>query len=123
MKPIIIAGSGGHARSLAGLIRARDETFRLAGYTSPKPMASEELGPYLGDDDLFTSLAAKGYSAAIGVGGVADNSLRIAVFEKARGAGLNLPALVHARAMVAQDVYLGAGTVVMAGAIIQPGVR
>jgi len=54
-------------------------------------------------------------SACIAVG---DNALRKRWGEHARGLGLRLPVLVHPNAYVSPTATLGAGTVVMAGAVV-----
>ena len=65
---------------------------------------------------LFRSVAA----AIVGVGSTGDPSLRIRLFELIAGLGFALPAVIHPRAFVAETARLGAGTVVLAMAAVNP---
>ncbi len=52
---------------------------------------------------------------------IGHNRIRLEKTRELAAAGANMVTLVHPRAYVARDVPLGRGTVVLAGAVIQPG--
>jgi len=123
-KPVVILGGGGHARVVIDALRRAGYT--IAGVVDPKPDVEETLPediPWLGAD---LSKARPGdVLLAIGVGSidVGENNPRPAVFAEAKTAGFEVLSFQHPSAIVAEDVELGEGTQVMAGAILQPGVH
>jgi len=114
----VIAGAGGHARSVLAAARSAGE-LELVACTDPQATGDLDGVPIIGGDDALAGVDAE--AAVNGVGGIGDNTLRAAVF--ARLSGFALPPVVHARAIVAETASLGPGTVVLAGAIVGPGSR
>jgi acetyltransferase EpsM len=55
--------------------------------------------------------------------GIGDNSARLRLSGVVRNKGYSLATAIHPRAVVARGVTIGTGTAVMAGAVINPGVR
>ncbi len=125
-KKIIIMGCGGHSKVLMEIIRMTDE-YEIAGILDPVIEAGTVINgvTVIGDDSMLSELKARGImNACIAVGSVKDNSRRKIVYESVRSSGLDLPCLVHPRAIVsAADTELSEGVQVMAGAIIQTGSR
>lgn len=54
---------------------------------------------------------------------IGNPNVRSRVQEQLEQAGKKIPVLVHPNAVVAEDVQLGAGTVVVAGAVVNPGTK
>lgn len=116
MKELLIIGASGHGKVVADIAR-------LNGYDSIA---------FLDDDALRTKCG--GYPV-IGKSGdclrldgevvvaIGNARIRQTIQEKAAAAGRQLPVLIHPAATIAEDVSLGKGTVVMAGAVINPGAR
>jgi len=115
---LVILGAGGHARAVADV--AVEAGWLVAGFTD------RTAGPdVLGGDDVLAQLARTGRVNG-GVVGVGNSAMarRAPLFELIRSVGLDAPALVHPRAVVARSCRLGAGAVVFAatlGAGVQVG--
>ncbi len=123
MTRAVLIGVGGHARSVLDAVRAAGE-LDVVGATDKNPEAAETPDglPILGDDDILQGLLADGVTTAlIGVGGIRDNTARQRAFDRVRDLGFELPAVIHPAATVSDAARLGAGPVVLAGAIIGPG--
>lgn len=122
MKNIVVVGGGGHARVVIGLIR-RLAGYRLLGFTDPQPVAPLLSAPYLGDDRVLRDiLQAHGpCSAALGIGNTGISETRVRKAEQLVDMGFELPALVSPAAVVAEDVTIGAGTVVLDAATVVTG--
>jgi sugar O-acyltransferase (sialic acid O-acetyltransferase NeuD family) len=72
-----------------------------------------------GFGDLIGALG--GFTAVVVA--IGDNRVRLAKTRGLLAAGATAVSLVHPRAYVACDVQVGPGTVVLAGAVVQPGSR
>jgi acetyltransferase EpsM len=111
-----IIGCGGHARVVADIARAAGDA--LAGFlddnfaTAPGHLAVE--GPTL---SVLPHLIGT-HRFAIGIG---DAAARRALAEQVLAAGGELATLIHPSAIIAPDVRIGAGTVVMAAVTINTG--
>jgi UDP-perosamine 4-acetyltransferase len=123
-KPVVILGGGGHARVVIDALRCAGHT--IAGVIDPKPEVAQTLPQgvtWLGKD---LSAARTGeVQVAIGVGSldVGDRNPRLRLFREAKAGGFEILTFRHPSAIVAGDVVLGEGAQVMAGAILQTGVR
>jgi UDP-perosamine 4-acetyltransferase len=123
-KPIVILGGGGHARVVIDALRCAGHV--IAGVIDPKPEVAKSLPSgitWLGKD-LSQARAAE-VQLAIGVGSVdvGAKNLRPILFMEAKAGGFHVLSFRHPSAIVAGDVELGEGSQVMAGAILQTGVR
>jgi acetyltransferase EpsM len=121
---IVIVGAGGHARVVSDLIR-RAGQYRIAGYLDGmnpgRRGASFADGTILGGLEQLERLAADGVAwAFVAVG---DCDARLELGARLAAAGFRLPALVHPSAVRGGDVQIGDGTVLVAGAIVNPGAR
>lgn len=124
MTRVVGVGAGGHARVLMDIARL-DPSLDLVGMLDADSSRWGTMHgdvPILGGEELLESLLHEGRvdAAFIGVGGVPRNSHRRAVYNRVLDAGLRVVRLVHPRAIVARDVALGEGVMVMAGAILNP---
>jgi UDP-perosamine 4-acetyltransferase len=123
-KPVVILGGGGHARVVIDALRCAGHT--IAGVVDPKAAVADTLPKgvaWLGKD---LSQARPGeVEVAIGVGSldVGERNPRPRLFQEAKAGGFAILSFRHPSAIVAGDVVLGEGVQVMAGAILQPGVR
>lgn len=124
MNGLIIIGSGGHARVIVDILRARNELDRLVGlidnitpignypdYCHHKVIGHDE------DLDIFS-----GFDFIIGIGGIRGGvGIRSLLFDRAIAAGLRPTTMIHPTAILAEDVVVGAGSVIMAGVIVNTG--
>lgn len=121
LNSIVLIGGGGHARVLIELIQEAGK-YQITGILDPNLEVGQQIKgiSILGTDAELTRLQKQGIqNVAIAVGSIKTNSLRKTLFEQSQGVGLNLPTLVHHRAILSADVSLSDGVQVMAGAIIQ----
>jgi acetyltransferase EpsM len=97
--------------------------FEIVGYideTDPSPRASGiSAAPVLGGSEKLKALRQAGVCHAVAAIGV--NRSRMECSQILSDQGFKLVTLVHPRATIARDVVLGEGTVVMAGAVVNPG--
>ena len=123
MTPVVVIGGGGHAKVVIDAARAAK--LQVLGFLA-KDLAPDStlLGATcLGDDDAFFARFAPGdVFVAHGVGMVRTSGVRREIFERYKRRGYTFVSVVHPRSVVAEEVAIGEGTVVMAGAILQPGV-
>lgn len=118
MTPLWIIGSGGHAAVVIDAARASGH-FDIMGCLDDDPARCDThvLGvPVLGSTSL-EDLARLGVTNAIIAIGSNVIRRRIADLVAAR---LEWKTMVHPRAYIGENCQVGAGTVVMAGAIVQP---
>ena len=116
---VILFGAGGHARVVADIAWLSGHEV-LAVVIDPGGTDGGVTGaPLLRD----AAQAARQFPGARWCVCVGDNHAREAVVTglAAQITGLRFRALVHPRAIVARDARIGDGTVVMAGAVINPG--
>lgn len=112
---VAIIGAGGHAKVLIGLLESLGREVAAAYDDDPA-----KHGRRLLDVPIVGGLAAFRKDLGPAVVGVGDNAARKRIVSQ-----LDAPwvTLVHATAWVHRSSSLGPGTVVMAGAVVQPDVR
>jgi sugar O-acyltransferase (sialic acid O-acetyltransferase NeuD family) len=122
MDNIVIVGSSGHARVVLDIV-LHERKYNVVGFLDRFRAPGEQtMGvPILGGEEklpeLLRSHALKG--AIVGIG---DNFARSRVAAQIRKISPDLPfvSAIHPKASVAREVTIGEGTVVMAGAVINP---
>jgi sugar O-acyltransferase (sialic acid O-acetyltransferase NeuD family) len=124
MNDILIIGGGGHAKVVAALLKKHDD-WNPIGYTDRTDNGPLLSLPYLGIDEVITSLySRKGLKyAATGIGSIGSTEHRAEVIQKVKAMGLSFPTLSSPQVIVNEDVRVGDGSIIMDGAVIQPGVR
>ncbi|MEI7605830.1 MAG: NeuD/PglB/VioB family sugar acetyltransferase [Rhodospirillaceae bacterium] len=123
-RPVVLLGAGGHARVIAAALRASGHD--IAAVAAPE--AADTLARTLGvramaDDEAVFALDPGRVELVVAVGMLSPSPLRRRLFDRFRAAGFRFARVVHPRAIVDEDVVLGEGSVVMAGAIVQTGCR
>jgi acetyltransferase EpsM len=119
--PLAIWGTGGHARVVADIVRGGLD-YEIVGFLDD--VYPERHGQrfcdavVLGGGEQLGGLLAQGTQHVILA--VGDNASRRRLASQLVVDGFILGCAVHVRATVAADVRLGAGTVVMAGAVVNP---
>lgn len=123
MKPIVIIGSGGHARVLVDIAELLG--YGIAGFSVPEKQDVNTLWgiPIIGCDEDLLNFSPQTITLANGLGSVSSLTRRYEVFKKFHERGFSFATLVHPSAIISKNTVLGEGTQVMAGAIIQPGTK
>lgn len=114
MEKIIILGAGGHAKVIAEAIIKSGN--RVIGFLDDEKLEDTEI--YLGIKVLGKindCINYKNYRFIIGIG---NNKVRKEISNKYN---LNWCTVIHPSAIVASDVKIGLGTVIMPGVVINPG--
>jgi UDP-N-acetylbacillosamine N-acetyltransferase len=119
---IVIWGASSQALIIADIIRSQDvyEIVGLLDSVNPERAGTEFLGaPILGGEEQLDVLLRQGVKHLIV--GVGSGHARLRLADSARSHGYQLATTIHPRAIIAGDVTVGAGTVIMAGVVINPG--
>lgn len=124
MESIVIWGAGGHARVVAQTLQ-RLRSFEILGFLDElEPQRAGESfhgATVLGGAELLPALSERGVrSLALGFG---HNAARLERGSALLAQGFDFPVLIDPHALVADDVVVGPGTYIAAGAIVQPGAR
>lgn len=120
MANLIIVGGAGHAKVIADIVE-KEGKHHLIGFIDEKRKGEALSYPILGTEKDLPHLLEKHQVTALVVG-VGDNHIRekAATRLRANFPALNFPALVHPGASLGKNVQIGAGTVVMAQAVVNP---
>jgi UDP-N-acetylbacillosamine N-acetyltransferase len=121
--PLAIWGTSGHARVVADVIRCGTE-FEVVGFLDDvnpdrhgsrfcdaKVLGGREQLPRLAESDVRHIIL-----------GFGNNAARRRLGRELQDAGYTLARAIHPRATVAADARLGDGTVIVAGAVVNPNV-
>ena len=115
MKDLIIIGAGGHGRVIADIAQ-KSGKYKTISFLDDGD-AKETMGlPIIGrsmDIKKYTNTAD--IFVAIG-----NSAVRGEFIERLLAMGANVPTLIHPSAIIGACVEIGAGTAVMAGAVINP---
>ena len=123
---VAIIGAGGNARVLVDMIRSasRYEIVGILDDNTARHGADIYGHKVLGGRELLGSLRDDGVLHAVNaVGSAGRNEVRNRVFCDLLDRGFLLPAIVHPSVILARDVKLGRGALLMAGVIVNPGSR
>ncbi len=117
---IILVGAGGHCRSCIDVIE-QEGRFDILGVVdqdvSGKP--SNVLGyPLMGPDKELPDIRKQCDNALIVVGQINSAAVRIRLYEQLKNLGFNLPSIISPLAHVSRHAFVGEGTVIMHGAIV-----
>ena len=119
MKPLLLLGCGGHARSVIDLIEMEGKWSIHGLIGLPEEIGSDVLGyPVIGTDDDLQSLRSTCSSAVLALGQLPDPAPRKRLAAVLGQLGFNCPVLISPHAVVSRYARLGAGTVVGHGAIV-----
>ena len=122
MKPLLLIGCGGHARSLIDLIEAGGQ-WRILGLVGlPDQVGSVVLGyPVIASDAELKALRQVCEAAVLAIGQVPDPTPRKRLATQLDQLGFHSPVLISPHAVVSRHTQFGRGTVVAHGAIVNAG--
>lgn len=120
MKNVLVYGASGHSKMIVDIINM-DEGLTMKGYIdSYKPLNQEVYGyKILGDLNNLLHIIEKFNIHAI-VLGIGNNDTRLVVYKKIIKVApeLSFISVIHPSAILANDVIIPEGTVVMAAAVV-----
>jgi len=121
---LLLVGAGGHALACIDVIEAQGG-FRIRGLLGlPEEKGEQRLGyPVLGCDEDLPAFAQPGTNALVCVGQIKSPEPRMRLFVRLRELGYILPAVVAPTAWVSPYARIGAGSIVMHGAIVNAGAQ
>jgi sugar O-acyltransferase (sialic acid O-acetyltransferase NeuD family) len=121
---LILIGAGGHARSCIDVIEQQGQ-YQIAGLIGmPDEVLTKHLGyVIIGTDSNLPELAKNYRYALITIGQIQTAEHRILLYQQALQFGFQLPIIIAPTAHVSRHAVLGAGTIVMHGAIVNAGAK
>jgi len=121
---LILIGAGGHARSCIDVIEQQGQ-YQIAGLIGmPDEVLAKHLGyVIIGTDSNLPELAKNYRYALITIGQIQTAEHRILLYQQALQFGFQLPIIIAPTAHVSRHAVLGAGTIVMHGAIVNAGAK
>jgi len=121
---LILIGAGGHSLSCIDVIEQQGQ-FQIVGFVGLQEQLDVKHQEYgystIATDNDLLSLASIYQYALIAIGQIQSADQRINLFQRAKQAGFELPIIISPTAYVSRHATLGAGTIVMHGAIINAG--
>jgi sugar O-acyltransferase (sialic acid O-acetyltransferase NeuD family) len=121
---LILLGAGGHAHACVDIIEQHGR-YEIAGLVGmPEEVNSISLGySVIASDHDLPELAKSCRYALVTVGQIGSAENRMRLYRLAVELGFELPAIVSPLAYVSRHAVIGAGTIVMHGAIVNAGAR
>jgi sugar O-acyltransferase (sialic acid O-acetyltransferase NeuD family) len=119
MLDILLVGAGGHARACIDVIETHGK-FAIAGLVGqPHEVGSAVLGyRVIGQDADLPALVKHYPRALVTVGQIKTAEPRLRLFAWLERLGCECPQIVSPRAHVSRHATVGAGTIVMHGAVV-----
>ncbi|GAB4538630.1 MAG: acetyltransferase [Anaerolineales bacterium] len=125
MKPIVLIGASEHAKVVIDIVE-KENKFHILGLIDDHKPAGETLCgyPILGGTNALEDLMQRGKTTG-GLVAIGDNWTRRQVVQRilARAPNFFFAQALHPSAQIARGASVGAGTVVMAGAVINSDSR
>lgn len=124
MKPVLLIGCGGHARTLIDLIETSGQ-WRIYGLVGlPEQVGSQVLGySVIGTDSQLRDLRQQCDSAVLAMGQLADPSPRQRLAALLVEREFQTPTLISPNAHVSRHAQIGNGSIVGHGVIVNAGAK
>jgi sugar O-acyltransferase (sialic acid O-acetyltransferase NeuD family) len=121
---IILIGAGGHARACIDVIEQQDH-FQIAGLVGlAEQKHTRQLGyAVVASDDALDELAKSHDYALITLGHIQTAEHRLRLYQIAVQCRFEMPVIIAPTAHVSRHAIIGAGSIVMHGAIINAGAK
>lgn len=121
---LILIGAGGHARACIDVIEQQGQ-YQIVGFIGlPEELHSQHLGyEVIGTDDALDQLAKSIPYALITTGQIQTAKLRMNLYQQALQCGFEMPVLIAPTAYVSGHANIGAGSIIMHGAIVNAGAK
>jgi sugar O-acyltransferase (sialic acid O-acetyltransferase NeuD family) len=121
---IILIGAGGHARACIDVIEQQGQ-YQIAGLVgSEEQKHTQQLGyAIVAGDDALDELAKSYHFALITIGHIETVEHRLRLYQMAVQCGFTMPVIIAPTAHVSRHASIGAGSIVMHGAIVNAGAK
>jgi sugar O-acyltransferase (sialic acid O-acetyltransferase NeuD family) len=122
--PLVLLGAGGHARACIDVIE-QEGRFTIVGLLGTAAEVGGSVLGYgvLGVDAALEGIRHRAAHAIVTVGQIKSPEPRIRLFTQITQSGWELPIIVSPLAHVSRHAEIGAGSIVMHGAIVNAGAR
>lgn len=121
---LILVGAGGHARSCIDVIEQQGQ-YQIAGLVGlAEQKHTQQLGyAVIASDNALVELAESYQYALITIGQIQTAEHRQRLYQQAAQCGFQLPVIIAPTAHVSRHASIGAGSIVMHGAIVNAGAK
>jgi sugar O-acyltransferase (sialic acid O-acetyltransferase NeuD family) len=121
---LILIGAGGHARACIEVIEQQGQ-YQIIGLVGlPEEILSQHLGyEVIATDDMLAQLAKSIPYALITTGQIQSVKLRTRLYQQATQCSFQMPVIISPTAHVSRHATVGAGSIVMHGAIVNAGAK
>ncbi|WP_242214364.1 acetyltransferase [Bacillus cereus group sp. BfR-BA-01383] len=113
-KKLLIIGASGHGKVIADIALKMNKWQSIA-FLDDKENVKSSMGIEIIDKSASVSKYIDDYDFFVGIG---NNVIREKIQRQLETEEASIPVLIHPSAIIGEQVYLEAGTVVMAGAVI-----
>ena len=119
---LILIGAGGHARSCIDVIEQQGQ-YQIVGLVGlAEQKHAQQLGyAVIASDNALDELAKSYQYALITIGQIQTAEHRLRLYRQAAQCGFQLPTIIAPTAHVSQYAAIGAGSIIMHGAIVNAG--
>ena len=119
---IILIGAGGHTTSCIDVIE-QEKNYLIQGLVGTKSDLNNSILGYsvIGTDSDLRDILINCPNAIITVGHIKNSELRENLFNELLEIGYKVPSIISPKSYVSKHAIIGAGTIVMHGAIINAG--
>ena len=116
---LLLVGAGGHALACIDVIEQENRYHIIGLIGLAHELATRRLGyEVVGTDADLAGLVRTCDCAMVTIGQIKSAAVRTAMFQRLQQLGVKLPIIISPQAYVSPHAKLGAGTIVMHGAII-----
>ncbi|MFZ3199392.1 MAG: acetyltransferase [Bacillus mycoides] len=113
-KKLLIIGASGHGKVIADIAMKMNKWQSIA-FLDDNENVKSSMGIEIIDKSTSIPKYIDDYEFFVGIG---NNAIREKIQRQLEAEGASIPVLIHPSAIIGEQVYLEAGTVVMAGTVI-----
>jgi sugar O-acyltransferase (sialic acid O-acetyltransferase NeuD family) len=119
---LILIGAGGHTHACIDVIE-QCGSYQIAGLVGmPDEIHSQHLGYcVIATDNDLAQLAHQFRYAFIGIGQIKSPAIRVRLYKQLSEMGFMLPTFISPNAYVSRHAVVGAGSIIMHGAVVNAG--
>jgi sugar O-acyltransferase (sialic acid O-acetyltransferase NeuD family) len=119
---ILLIGAGGHSHACIDAIERGNQYSIFGLVCADGEDRADRLGyPVVGTDADLPALSERCGLALVAAGQIRSPALRMRLYQRVLALGMACPAIVSSQAYVSPHARIGAGTLVMHGAIVNAG--